>query len=201
VALFLGMFGLKTTIIYVVSGIILSMIAGYILGRMKLESLLTDWVKQLLNNKQFPDEYQEELPLSFVNRIPIIMKEAFGIVKSVSLYILIGVAIGGVMHGYIPTGFFETYISKENPLAVPVAVILGVPMYSNTAGILPIMQVLVEKGIPLGTVIAFSMSVVALSIPEALLLKKIMSTKMLLIFLTVVTLCIILSGYIFNFIL
>jgi len=201
VAIFLGMFGLKTTIIYVVSGIILSMIAGYILGKMKLEPLLTDWVKQLLNNKQVQDEYQEEAPLSFANRLPIIMIEAYGIVKSVSLYILIGVAIGGVMHGYIPTGFFETYISKDNPMAVPLAVILGVPMYSNTAGILPIMQVLVEKGIPLGTVIAFSMSVVALSIPEALLLKKIMTTKMLLIFLTVVTVCIILSGYIFNFIL
>lgn len=201
VAIFLGMFGLKTTIIYVVSGIILSMIAGYILGRMKLEPLLTDWVNQLLNNKQINDEHLEESSLSFVNRIPIITKESFGIVKSVSLYILIGVAIGGVMHGYIPTGFFETYISKDNPLAVPLAVILGVPMYSNTAGILPIMQVLVEKGIPLGTVIAFSMSVVALSIPEALLLKKIMTTKMLMIFLAVVTICIILSGYIFNFIL
>jgi uncharacterized protein len=201
VAIFLGMFGLKTTIVYVVSGIILSMIAGYILGRMKLESLLTDWVKQLLNNKPVKNEYLEEAPLSFTNRLPAIMKEAFGIVKSVSLYILIGVAIGGLMHGYIPTGFFETYISKDNPLAVPVAVILGVPMYSNTAGILPIMQVLVEKGIPLGTVIAFSMSVVALSIPEALLLKKIMSTKMLMIFLAVVTVCIILSGYIFNSIL
>lgn len=200
VAIFWGMFGLKTTLIYVVSGIILSMIAGYTLGRMKLEPLLTDWVKQLLSNKQIQSEYQEE-SLSFIGRIPAITNEALGIVKGVSLYILIGIAIGGLMHGYIPTGFFETYISKDNPLAVPLAVIIGVPMYSNTAGILPIMQVLVEKGIPLGTVIAFSMSVVALSIPEALLLKKIMTTKMLMIFLAVVTICIILSGYIFNFIL
>ncbi len=200
VAIFGGMFGLKTTLIYVVSGIILSMIAGYALGRMKLEPLLTDWVKQLLTNKQDQSEYQEE-SLSFLARIPAIANEALGIVKGVSLYILIGIAIGGLMHGYIPTGFFEEYISKSNPLAVPIAVIVGVPMYSNTAGILPIMQVLVEKGIPLGTVIAFSMSVVALSIPEALLLKKIMTTKMLLIFLAVVTICIILSGYIFNFIL
>ncbi len=200
VAIFLGMFGWKTTIIYVVSGIILSMMAGYTLGLMKLEPLLTDWVKQLLTNKQVQSEYQEEA-LSFIQRIPAIANEAMGIVKSVSLYILIGIAIGGLMHGYIPTGFFEEYISKSNPLAVPLAVVVGVPMYSNTAGILPIMQVLVEKGIPLGTVIAFSMSVVALSIPEALLLKKIMTTKMLMIFLTVVTICIILSGYIFNFIL
>ncbi|HRG78087.1 MAG TPA: permease [Cyclobacteriaceae bacterium] len=200
VAIFGGMFGLKTTLIYVVSGIILSMIAGYILGKMKLETLLTDWVKQLLTNKQDQSEYQEE-SLSLIARIPVIANEALGIVKGVSLYILIGIAIGGLMHGYIPTGFFEEYISKSNPLAVPLAVIVGVPLYSNTAGILPIMQVLVEKGIPLGTVIAFSMSVVALSIPEALLLKKIMTTKMLMIFLAVVTICIILSGYIFNLIL
>jgi uncharacterized membrane protein YraQ (UPF0718 family) len=201
VALFLSMFGLKTTVIYVVSGIILSMIAGYILGKMKLEPLLTDWVKQLLKTNQAPEEYQEKTQSSLLQRFPAIRNEALSIVKSVSLYILIGVAIGGLMHGYIPTGFFETYIRKDNPLAVPLAVIIGIPMYSNTAGILPIMQVLVEKGIPLGTVIAFSISVVALSIPEAILLKKIMTTKMLTIFLAVVTICIILSGYLFNVIL
>ena len=201
VAIFLGMFGWKTTLLYVVSGIILSMIAGYLLSLLKLEPLLTPWVQQLLKNKEVQNESAQETHQPFLQRIPIILREARIIVKGVSLYILIGVAIGGVMHGYIPTNFFEAYISKENPLAVPIAVILGVPMYSNTAGILPIMQVLVEKGIPLGTVIAFSMSVVALSIPEALLLKKIMTTKMLVIFLAVVTCCIIVSGYLFNLIL
>lgn len=201
VAIFFGMFGFKTTIIYVTSGIILSMIAGYILGRMKLESLLTDWVKQLLINKQVINEDEAEVSLSFYKRVPGILKEALEIVKGVALYILLGIAIGGIMHGYIPTGFFEAYISKSNPFAVPIAVILGIPMYSNTAGILPIMQVLVEKGIPLGTVIAFSMAVVGLSIPEGLLLKKVMTTKMLLIFFAVVTLCIIISGYLFNLIL
>ena len=201
VAIFLGMFGWKTTLLYVVSGIILSMIAGYMLSLLKLEPLLTPWVQQLLKNKEVQNESAQETHQPFLQRIPIILREAWIIVKGVSLYILIGVAIGGVMHGYIPTNFFEAYISKENPLAVPIAVILGVPMYSNTAGILPIMQVLVEKGIPLGTVIAFSMSVVALSIPEALLLKKIMTTKMLVIFLAVVTCCIIVSGYLFNLIL
>ena len=201
VAIFLGMFGWKTTLLYVVSGIILSMITGYMLSLLKLEPLLTPWVQQLLKNKEVQNESAQETHQPFLQRIPIILREAWIIVKGVSLYILIGVAIGGVMHGYIPTNFFEAYISKENPLAVPIAVILGVPMYSNTAGILPIMQVLVEKGIPLGTVIAFSMSVVALSIPEALLLKKIMTTKMLVIFLAVVTCCIIVSGYLFNLIL
>ncbi len=200
VAMFLGMFGLKTTIIYVVSGIILSMIAGFILGKMKMEHLLTDWVKNIIKNKQETSSFEEEKK-SLKQRIPDIFNEAILIIKGVAPFIIIGVAIGGLMHGFIPTGFFEAYITKDNPFAVPIAVLVGVPMYSNTAGILPIMQVLVEKGIPLGTVIAFSMAVVALSIPEGLLLKKIMTTKMLVIFFAVVTLCIIISGYIFNLIL
>jgi uncharacterized membrane protein YraQ (UPF0718 family) len=200
VALFFGMFGIKTTLIYVISGIILSMVAGYVLGKLKLEYLLTDWVQKIIANKQNALTYEAEHK-TFKQRITDIFREAMDIVKGVAIYIVIGVAIGGLMHGFIPTGFFEQYISKENPFAVPVAVLVGVPMYSNTAGILPIMQVLVEKGIPLGTVIAFSMAVVGLSIPEALLLKKVMTTKMLLIFFAVVTICIIISGYLFNIIL
>lgn len=201
VAMFLGMFGWKTTIVYVVSGIVLSMIAGYILSKMKLEHLLTDWVKKILENKQIADENYQEEKQAFIQRLPAIGKEALDIVKGVSLYILIGIAIGGLMHGFIPTGFFEAYISKDNPFAVPIAVIVGVPMYSNAAGVLPIMQVLVQKGIPIGTAIAFMMAVVGLSIPEGLLLKKVMTTKMLLIFFGVVTACIIISGYLFNLIL
>ncbi|WP_069658446.1 permease [Arcticibacter eurypsychrophilus] len=201
VAMFIGMFGWKTTLIYVVSGIILSMVAGFILGKMKLEPLMTDWVKELLKDKKMADKEQDEMHLSIYQRFPAIIKESIGIVKGVSLYIIGGIAIGGLMHGFIPTGFFEAYISKENPFAVPIAVLVGVPMYSNTAAILPIMQVLVSKGIPLGTAIAFSMAVVGLSIPEGLLLKKVMSTKMLLIFFAVVATCIIISGYLFNIIL
>lgn len=201
VAIFFGMFGLKTTLIYVVSGIVISMIAGFILGRLDLESLLTEWVQQLLKSKQTVNTAEENQAPTFFNRLTFIFKESIDIVKGVSIYIVVGIAIGGLLHGYIPTGFFENYISKDNLLAVPTAVLVGVPLYSNTAGILPIMQVLVEKGIPLGTVIAFSMSVVALSIPEAMLLKKIMTTKMLLIFFAVVVLCIIISGYLFNFLL
>jgi hypothetical protein len=198
VAMFLGMFGWKVTIVYVVSGIVLSMIAGYILGKMKIEHLLTDWVQQLLKNKQVEVESYIEEKQTFVQRIPLIVKEAFVIVKGVAIYILIGIAIGGLMHGFIPTGFFEQYITKENPLAVPIAVLVGIPMYSNAAGVLPIMQVLVQKGIPIGTAIAFMMAVVGLSIPEGLLLKKVMSTKMLFIFFGVVATCIIISGYLFN---
>ncbi len=201
VAIFLGMFGWKVTIIYVVSGILLSMLAGFILGKMKLEHLLTDWVKKLLENKQQVDQEHVEDKQTFFQRLPGVFQEAWGIMKGVSIYILIGIAIGGAMHGFIPTGFFEEYIKKDNPFAVPIAVLVGVPMYSNSAGVLPVMEVLVQKGIPLGTAIAFSMAVVGLSIPEGLLLKKVMTTKMLMIFFGVVTACIIISGYLFNLIL
>lgn len=201
VAMFFGMFGWKVTVIYVVSGIVLSMVAGYILGKLKLEYLLTDWVKNILQNKQIVDENLADEKQTFVQRVPLIIQEALGIVKGVSLYIIVGIAIGGLMHGFIPTGFFEAYINKENFFAVPIAVLVGVPMYSNAAGVLPIMQVLVQKGIPIGTAIAFMMAVVGLSIPEGLLLKKIMTTKMLLIFFGVVAACIIISGYLFNLIL
>lgn len=123
------------------------------------------------------------------------------ILKGIILYVIIGIAIGGLMHGYIPEGFFEQYMNKDNLFAVPIATIVAVPMYSNASGILPVVQVLVAKGIPLGTAIAFMMGVVALSLPEAMLLKKVMSLKLIGIFFGVVTLCIILSGYLFNLIL
>ena len=199
VAIFLGMFGLKITTIYIVSGIVLSIIAGYILGKLRLEHLLTPWVQEIWKNKQLQSDVLTDANLCFAHRFPSILKEAKEIIKGVALYVFIGIAIGGLMHGFIPTGFFEAYISKDNPFAVPIAVLFGVPMYSNAAGVLPVMQVLVQKGIPLGTAIAFMMAVVGLSIPEALLLKKVMTVKMLSIFFAVVTLCIIVSGYLFNF--
>jgi uncharacterized membrane protein YraQ (UPF0718 family) len=201
VAIFIGMFGIKITAIYVISGIVLSMIAGFILGKMNLEPLLTEWVQKLLKEQQNLTIKNDNNPISFLKRIPSIFSEAIGIVKSVYWYVLAGISIGALMHGFIPTGFFESYISKDNPFAVPIAVIVGIPMYSNAAGVLPVMQVLVQKGIPLGTAIAFSMAVVGLSIPEGMLLKKVMSTKMLIIFFSVVSLCIIISGYFFNLVL
>jgi len=199
-AMFVGMFGLKATVTYAVSGILLGTIGGYILGRLKLEPLLTDWVQGVMRQAHMEDAYAEE-KLTFMQRLPGVAREALGIMKSVLPYVLIGIAIGAAMHGFIPTGFFEAYISKDNPLAVPIAVLLGVPMYSNAAGVLPIIQVLVQKGIPIGTAIAFMMAVVGLSIPEAMLLKKVMSWKMIAIFFGTVAFFIILSGYLFNVIL
>jgi hypothetical protein len=200
IAMFVGMFGLKATIIYVSSGIILGMLGGYVLGKLKLEKHLTPWVQGVIANAEREGEFEDEKQ-NFIQRLPNIFKEALGIIKGVFWYIIIGIAIGGLMHGFIPTGFFEQYISKDNPLAVPLAVILGVPMYSNAAGVLPIIQVFVQKGIPIGTAIAFMMAVVGLSIPEAMLLKKVMTIKLIAIFFGVITFFIILSGYLFNIIL
>ncbi len=200
IAMFVGMFGVKATLIYVSSGILLGMIGGFILGKLKLEKYLSPWVQGILNNA-IKESTLEEKKLTFSERLPTIFKEAYSIIKGVFLYIIVGIGIGAMMHGFIPTGFFEVYISKENPLAVPISVILGIPMYSNAAGVLPIIQVFVQKGIPIGTAIAFMMSVVGLSIPEATMLKKIMTWKLIAIFFGVVTICIIFSGYIFNLIL
>lgn len=200
IAMFVGLFGLKATIIYITSGILLGMIGGIVLDKLKLERYLTPWVQSLINNAAKEVEFEGE-KLTFTQRLPTIFKEAFGIIKGVFWYIIIGIAIGGLMHGFIPTGFFEEYISKDNPFAVPIATLIGVPMYSNAAGVIPIIEVFVQKGIPIGTAIAFMMAVVGLSIPEAMLLKKVMTFKLIAIFFGVVTVCIILSGYIFNLIL
>ncbi|RLD63373.1 MAG: permease [Bacteroidetes bacterium] len=199
IGLFLGLFGVKITMVYVISGVLLGTISGAILQKLKLEKSLTDWVKNVLKNAQAETKIFEDKQ-NFKGRLPIIWQEAIKILKGVLPYVLIGIAIGGIMHGYIPEGFFEQYIGKDNPFAVPLAVIIAVPMYSNASGILPVVQVLVAKGIPLGTAIAFMMGVVGLSLPEAMLLKKVMTLKLIGIFFGVVTICIIISGFMFNII-
>lgn len=201
VALFLGMFGLKATLIYVVSGIFLGTFGGWLLGKMKLEPLLSDWVKKLLENAQKTTEEFEEEKLTFTQRLPEITRSAWEIVRGVVLYVIIGIAIGAAMHGYVPEQFFAQYLGSGAWWTVPLAVILAVPMYANAAGIVPVIQVFVAKGVPIGTAIAFMMAVVGLSIPEATLLKKVMTLKLITIFFAVVTVCIIISGYLFNLIL
>jgi len=201
IAIFLGMFGLKATLVYVTSGILLGVISGAVLGWMNLEPLLTDWVRKVWQQSKADQKAFGSGKTPFLQRIPTIIKEAFGIVKSVFIYVLIGIAIGAAMHGYVPEGFFEQYIGKDTWYAVPLAVLLGVPMYTNAAGIIPVIQVFVAKGIPIGTSLAFMMAVVGLSIPEGTLLKKVMTTKLVFIFFGVVAACIIISGYLFNIIL
>jgi uncharacterized membrane protein YraQ (UPF0718 family) len=197
IAIFAGAFGLKVTAIYVGTGIVLGILGGFTLGKLKLEQHLTPWVQTIIANAETEEELKEE-KLTLSQRFPTILKEAFNIVKGVSVYIIIGIGIGAAMHGFLPTGFFEQYINKGQWYAVPLAVLIGVPMYSNAAGVIPIIQVLVAKGVPLGTAIAFMMGVIGLSLPEAMLLKKVMNWKLIAIYFGTIAFFMILSGYLFN---
>lgn len=201
VAMFLGSFGLKVTVVYVVSGILLGMVGGILLGQMRLEPLLSNWVKQIQTQSTKQIEVWDSEHVSFTRRLPVILREAWSIVRSVLIYVIIGIGIGAMMHGYVPAGFFEHYMARDNWFAVPLAVVVAVPMYANAAGIVPIIEVFVAKGIPLGTAIAFMMAIVGLSLPEATLLKKVMTWRLIGIFFGTITLFIILLGYLFNFIL
>ncbi len=201
VAMFLGTFGIKATLIYIISGTLLGMIGGFVLGKMKLESYLSDWVKDAQKQSTAQSEIWENEKTPFLKRLPDITKESWGIVRGVLIYIFIGIGIGAFMHGYVPEGFFEQYLSADKWWSVPVAVILAAPVYANAAGVVPIVEVFVAKGIPLGTAIVFMMSVIGLSIPEATMLKKVMTWKLIGIFFAVVTFFIIISGYLFNWIL
>ena len=201
IAMFLGTFGVKVTLIYAISGILLGVIGGWILEKFKLEKYLSPWVQQIQAQSEIESEEWQAEHTPFIKRLPTILRDAWGIVKGVVVYVILGIAIGAAMHGYVPEGFFETYLSADKWYSVPLAVILGVPMYAGAAGIVPVIQVFVAKGVPIGTAIAFMMAVVGLSIPEATMLKKVMTWKLIGIFFGVVTLCIILSGYLFNWML
>lgn len=198
VAMFLGSFGMKITLIYVASGILLGVIGGFILGKMNLSPYLSDWVQQLQKNQDKESQSFKKDNTPFRKRIFPIFRDAYSIIRGVVVYVIIGIAIGAAMHGYVPEGFFVQYMSADKWYAVPVAVILAVPMYANAAGIVPVIQVFVAKGIPIGTAIAFMMAVVGLSFPEATLLKKVMKWRLIGIFFGVITLFIILSGFLFN---
>lgn len=197
-AMFVGLFGIKFTLIYAFMGIILGTVGGWFLGKLNLEKHLSPWVQQLIANKSAANQTFEEQGVPFSNRLKSVIQEAFAIVKSIIIYVIIGIGIGAAMHGYIPENFFAQYLGSGQWWTVPLAVVLAVPLYSNAAGIIPVIQVLVAKGVPIGTSIAFMMATIGLSIPEATLLKKVMTIRLILIYFGVVTLFIIFSGYLFN---
>lgn len=201
VAMFLGSFGVRTTIVYVVSGIVLGMLGGMVLGRMNLDMYLSGWIRDIQRQSEAQADAWEAEKTSFFDRLPSIVRGSWDIVRGVLVYVLVGIGIGAAMHGFVPDGFFERYLAAGNWWSVPLAVILAVPMYANAAGIVPVIEVFVAKGVPLGTAIAFMMSVVGLSLPEATLLKKVMTWRLIGIFFGVVTVFIIISGYLFNWLL
>lgn len=197
VAMFLGIFWIKVTAIYMVSWIVLWTIWWWILWKSWLEKYLADFIQ---NQRWSINTEINQIKISFKLRLKGVVKEAWNITKKIIPYVLLGVAVWWAIHGLVPTWFFEKYITKSNPFAVPIAVILWIPMYANATSVIPIVQALIAKGIPLGTWLAFMMATVWLSLPEFLILKKIMKTKLLLIFFGTVWLFMILLGYFFNII-
>ena len=189
-ALLFAMFGFKVALIYVSSGLIISIAAGFILGKMKLQKYIERKTVGNVCDMKFKTT-KERINFSFARSSQI--------VKSVFVYILIGVGLGALIHGYLPANFLTSI--ANNWLAVPIAVLIGVPLYSNAAGTLPVVSSLITKGLPLGTALAFMMSVTALSLPEAILLRKVMKPKLLASYFSIVAIGILITGYLFNLLL
>jgi uncharacterized membrane protein YraQ (UPF0718 family) len=194
VVLLYGMFGWKIALIYVVTGLIIAIIAGWVIGKLKLERFVEDWV---LDTKLSPTA-TENSGMRFEDRVHCGLNAVREIVGKVWPYLLGGIAVGAVIHGYVPEGLLASFMGKDAWWGVPMAVLIGVPMYSNAAGIIPIVQALMEKGAALGTVLAFMMSVVAISLPETIILRRVLKWQLLGIFVGVVALGIIVVGYLFN---
>jgi uncharacterized membrane protein YraQ (UPF0718 family) len=202
VILLWGLFGFKVMLIYIGFGVSLAIASGYLIGLMKLEKWVEPFVWQLQQSRQAAplegQDHLETVALSWGQRFEQGRFQSSEIVRSVWLYIVIGIAIGAGIHGYVPTDFITQYAGENNPFAVPIAISLGVPLYANIAGVMPITEALVNKGMPMGTVLAFTMAVTALSLPEIVILKKVLRPQSLAVFVGLMTVGIISVGYIFN---
>ncbi len=198
IGLFIGMFGMKITAIYIASGVLIGMVGGFVIGRLKMEKYVADFIWKI-KAQELSKEDAQKIPWKKVYKI--ISHEAWGITNKIMLYVLAGVAVGGFIHGYVPEGFFEVYLQKAGFWGVPLAVILAVPLYSNASGVIPVVQSLIAKGVPIGTGLAFMMATVGLSLPEAMILKKVLKWQLLTTFFVIVTIGIIIIGYLFNIIL
>lgn len=194
VVLFAALFGWKIAVLYVLSAILLGMVGGFILNSLNLEKYVADYVWKI-KSRNIEVKKVAHSKISLVKKF---WREGLSLTKKLTLYVLLGIAVGAAIHGFVPADFFEKHISDNNIFAVPIAAIVAVPMYANAVGVIPIMQSLVEKGIPLGTAMAFMLAVVGLSLPEALILKRVMKMRLLLYFFGVTTVNIIIIGYLFN---
>lgn len=198
IGMLLTLFGLKVTLLYVASGMVIAIVAGWVLGRLGVERWVEPFVFQTtLRGQALPSTMR----LRFDQRIQIAIEEAFSILRRIWPYLLVGIALGALIHGWAPADFFGRYAGQSNPFGVLVAVAIGIPLYSNAAGIMPLVQALYDKGMPMGTLLAFMMSVVALSLPEMILLRRVLKPQLLAAFIGVVAVGIISVGYLFNFVL
>lgn len=192
--LLVGLFGWKVALIYVSTGLVIATLSGFIIEKLNLQKYVADWVYQVKTNGSGLDVQR----LTLEDRVKIGFETVREIVGKIWIYILIGIAVGAGAHGYIPEDFMSGLMGEGNWYAVPLAILLGVPLYSNAAGIIPIVAVLMEKGVTLGTALAFMMSVIGLSLPEIIILKKVLKWQLIIIFIAVVAAGIMTVGFIFN---
>jgi len=196
VILLFGLFGFKVAFIYIGTGLIIAIVAGWIIGKLRLEHQVESWVYNIKAGiSDNPDE-----KISFNQRIQSGYAAIVEIVGKVWIYIVIGIAVGAAVHGYVPEKFMAQLMGQSTWYSVPLSILIGVPLYSNAAGIIPIVSVLIEKGVPLGTALAFMMSVIGLSLPEMIILKKVLKLPLILTFVGIVSTGILIVGYLFNFI-
>lgn len=196
VILLYGMFGWQTALIYVVTGLFVAIIAGWVIGRLGLEKWVEPWVYEMQAGEQDDDTEK----LSAETRIKMGFEAVKEIVGKVWLYVLLGIAVGAAAHGFVPQEFMASLMGKSVWYSVPLSILIGIPLYSNAAGIVPIVSVLIEKGASLGTALAFMMSVIGLSLPEMVILRKVLKLPMIFTFIGVVGVGILIVGYLFNFI-
>lgn len=189
-----GLLGWKIALLYIVSGVVIAIVAGYLIGKFKLEHLVEEYVYQM---KVGDLEIAEQ---TFADRINYARDYTKEILKKVWLYVFIAIGIGGFIHGYAPEDFLVRYASKDNVWSVPLAVLIGVPLYSNAAGVIPIVTALIEKGMSIGTALAFMMAVTALSFPEMIILRNVLKPKLIAIFAAIMAIAITFTGYLFNFV-
>jgi len=187
-----GMFGYKIALLYIGSGLIIAVTAGYIIGKLKLEKWVEDFVYQAKVGAAPEEEW------TFRYRTIYAKDYMVDILKKVWPYVLIGIGVGGIIHGFVPQDFLARYAGRGNLFAVPLAVLIGIPLYSNAAGMVPVVKALLDKGLALGTALAFMMSVVGASFPEMVILRKVLKIPLLVVFFSILTVGIIIVGYIFN---
>lgn len=198
IGLLFSLFGWRIAVLYVVAAVTIAIVAGWVLGRLHVER----WVEPFVFETTLKGEpIDPATGLNFTQRVQLGIEEVAAILRRIWPYLLVGIGLGAIIHGWVPTEFFTTYANSNNPLGVVVAVLLGVPLYSNAAGVMPLVEVLYAKGLAMGTVLAFMMSVVALSLPEMILLRRVLKPQLLVTFAAVIATGIITVGYLFNFIL
>jgi uncharacterized membrane protein YraQ (UPF0718 family) len=193
--LLFGLFGWKIAAIYMSTGLVIAMVAGWTIGKLKMENYLEDWVLEIQASENAP--LQEE-HATIADRVRFGLEAVREIVGKVWIYVLLGIAVGAGIHGYVPMGALASIMGKGVWWSVPVAVLIAIPFYSNAAGIIPIVSALVEKGAALGTTLAFMMAVIAISFPETVILRKVLKPRLILVFTAVVAIGCIIVGYLFN---